>query len=454
PDANAFRLTNSTASSQIQRSPVKLKQHPEDFIVTEQVTLDTGRGGFAVYRLTKWELGTPEALTAISHCWNIPRQRIAHAGLKDRKAVTTQYITVKEGPHRDLTLQNLELEYIGQRRTPLTAADIAANHFELTVRDLTEDEVTTAENRIRELSISGIPNYFDDQRFGSLGESGEWVAHALCQGNYERALWLALADSHPGDSSLEKRQKQILKEHWGDWLKCKALLDRSHRRSIVTFLADKVAANKPVDFKGAFACLNGELRGLYLSAWQSALWNRLLTAVLQQELPAAQLTVIPLKSGPAVFPQRSVADALSSSGIAISQDDSSSTSSDAVDALRLRPGLQLPLPSARIQMPTGILGELLTNVLTEEGITLSEMKVRFPRDRFFSRGLRTALVYPDLDEIASFDDEHNPGRKAIRLSFALQRGSYATMMIRFLFRAANGDGLATSGMSDSDDDLP
>ena len=40
-----------------------------------------------------------------------------------------------------------------------------------------------------------IIGYFDDQRFGSVGESGEFIGRAWCLGNYERALWL-----RPGDS--------------------------------------------------------------------------------------------------------------------------------------------------------------------------------------------------------------------------------------------------------------
>ena len=49
------------------------------------------------------------------------------------------------------------------------------------------------------LARDGVPNYFDDQRFGSLGASGEFIAKPWCLGDYERALWLALAEHNPHD---------------------------------------------------------------------------------------------------------------------------------------------------------------------------------------------------------------------------------------------------------------
>ena len=121
------------------------------------------------------------------------------------------------------------------------------------------------------LSSDGLPNYFDDQRFGSLGYSGEFIAHAWLVGNHERALELALAEANPFDRSGIKGQKAILRAHWGQWTEAKARLERSSARSIVTYLVDH-----PTDFRGAFARLRREFRTLYFSAFQSHLWNLIL----------------------------------------------------------------------------------------------------------------------------------------------------------------------------------
>ncbi len=80
-------------------------------------------------------------------------------------------------------------------------------------------------------------------------------------GDYERALYLAIAEANSHDRPREKEQKEILRQLWGNWLECKAKLDRSHRRSIVTYLVDH-----PTDFKArALALLRSDLRSIYMA---------------------------------------------------------------------------------------------------------------------------------------------------------------------------------------------
>src|SRR5687767_260845 len=115
---------------------MKLKRLPEDFQVEEQVALFPAKNGpFALYRLTKQGLGTPEAIDAILAQWNLARGQIAYAGMKDRHARTTQIVTIKGGPRHGLRQQSLELEYLGQCGRPIQARDITANRFAVVIRD-------------------------------------------------------------------------------------------------------------------------------------------------------------------------------------------------------------------------------------------------------------------------------------------------------------------------------
>ena len=164
---------------------MKLKCLPEDFRVTELTDrVANGRGPFALYRLTKKSLGTPEAIDAILKRWNLARQQVSYGGLKDRHAVTEQFITIKNGPRNDQMQTNLELSYLGQTDRPFEAADNTGNRFEIVMRSLSDDDVTHATQAIGDVTINGVPNYFDDQRFGSLGESGEFIAVPWCRGDY------------------------------------------------------------------------------------------------------------------------------------------------------------------------------------------------------------------------------------------------------------------------------
>src|SRR3954469_1340178 len=77
------------------RGTMKLKRLPEDFRVEELPVVSGGRGGrFVLYRLTKRNLGTLEAIDAVCRRWNVAGRRINYGGLKDRHALTVQYLTI------------------------------------------------------------------------------------------------------------------------------------------------------------------------------------------------------------------------------------------------------------------------------------------------------------------------------------------------------------------------
>ncbi len=73
---------------------MKLKSLPEDFQVEELSEFLPDGGPYAAYRLTKRGLGTPEVVAAIARRWKIDRRHISVGGLKDRHALTTQWITI------------------------------------------------------------------------------------------------------------------------------------------------------------------------------------------------------------------------------------------------------------------------------------------------------------------------------------------------------------------------
>lgn len=381
---------------------MKLKCLPDDFQVEEQIAPLPAGGSFALYRLSKSSLGTPEAVDAILKKWNLPRSQAAYAGLKDRHALTTQFITIQGGPRRGLRQTNLELAYVGQVARPVHAKDIVANRFAIVLRDLSEADMASATQSLARIAADGLPNYFDSQRFGSLGHSGEFIARPWCLGDYERALWLALADPNDRDTPDERRQKQILADLWNQWPKCLAALAPSDQRNIVAFLADR-----PGDFKRALTLIRHDWRSIYLAAFQSDLWNRWLAALLHSGCEPSQLPIQPV--GPRELPfYRSL--------------------TDEQRATLLR--TQLPLPSARLHMEEGPQKELLDGVLAEEGIELRQVRLKFPRDTFFSKGERAAVFVPREVAVSTSSDELYSGQRKLAVRFSLPRGSYATILVK------------------------
>lgn len=383
---------------------MKLKRLPEDFQVEELSKFASTGGPFAIYRLTKKSMGTPEVVDEILRRWKLPRDRVSYGGLKDKHALTTQFLTIFQGQRKDLREQSFELTYLGQASRPFTPQEIDGNRFLITLRSLLPSAVEPILNAIKQAQRDGIPNYFDDQRFGSVGQSGEFIAQPWCLGNYERALWLALADPNEHDRSDERTEKQLLRDHWGDWATCKKKLGPSNRRSIVTYLTDR-----PGDFRGAIARLRVDLRGIYLAAFQSALWNRFLAAWIQSTCRPEQLVPVSLKLGDFPFFR--------------------DLEPEQREQLK---SVELPLPSARLKLEPGLIATTLEQVVQEAGIELRQIRVKYPRDSFFSKGERAALLTISKVEHVVASDELEPGRQKIRLGFNLPRGSYATIFVKRL----------------------
>jgi tRNA pseudouridine13 synthase len=222
-------------------------------------------------------------------------------------------------------------------------------------------------------------------------------------GRWEEALKLALMAPYEFDRREAKREKATLAAHWGDWTTLKAKLPRGHARSLVDYLV-----SHPTDFKGAVARLRPELQGLYLSAYQSYLWNKMLAAALTRTLGPENLAFVELKLGRVPVPVR------------VPDDKRTEWES-----------LTLPLPSSRVKpVPGALWSDIAEEVLRAEGLTLAELRIKGMEKPFFSKGERLACVRPANLSNSDEPDDARSGKRKLVLKFDLPRGSYATMLVK------------------------
>lgn len=391
---------------------MKIKQQPDDFYVEELTGVVPSSGPFALYRLEKRGWTTPDALQAVRRRWRLDFRRLSYGGLKDRHAHTIQFFSVLRGPQRNLTHQGFTVAYLGQIDHPYSAADIEANRFRLVVRDLSAQQTDGVARQLGDVQTTGFPNYFDDQRFGSVAAGQQFPAKEMVRGRYEEALRLILTAPYEHDRRPQKKEKATLVTHWGNWAECKQRLPRGHARSLVDYLV-----SHPTDFRGALDRLRPEMRSLYLSAYQSYLWNRMLAAWLEAQLPAERLLRVELRLGPAPM-----YTALPESTLALLRE------------------LRLPLHHPRaILEETDPRRPFFERVLREEELTLDQFKLKGLKNAFFSRGDRAALCLPLNLQAHCQPDERHPGRSRCDLHFDLPRGSYATLLIKRLIQAHNDE---------------
>ncbi|MFL5327893.1 MAG: tRNA pseudouridine(13) synthase TruD [Gemmataceae bacterium] len=383
---------------------MKVKSLPQDFHVEERTEVVPSAGPFALYRLDKQNLTTHDAIAAIVRRWHLRHDAVSFGGLKDRHATTSQFLTVFQGPPRDLEDRNLRLAFLGHVASRYTSADIRGNFFRITIRDLSETTVQGVLQNANTVRRSGAPNYFDDQRFGSV-VGGEFIARLMVLGRFEDALKLALTGEYEFDEPAAKREKKAVRKYWARWEKCLLRIGRGPAQNVIAYLQ-----HHPTDFRGAVTRLWPESQGLYLAAYQSELWNRMLAELIRQRVDESRLLLMPAKTGELPTPR--------------------DLNSDEANQLA---ALMLPLPSARLRYePEAVWAPLVDKVLAQEGFALNEMKIPGLRKPFFSKGERAGWVRPvDLMAEAEADDRH-AGHQKMTLSFELPRGSYATIVIKRL----------------------
>lgn len=384
---------------------MKIKCRPEDFVVEELPNVAVlPRGEFTLYRLDKTGIGTLEAISLIARRWGLPGGAIAFGGMKDTHARTTQLLTIARGPMRELREASFHLGHVGFLDRPYSPACFDRNRFTIVLRDLSAAERDRVIRELETFERDGIPNYFDDQRFGSVGADGEFIAGAWLKGDHERALWLALAAPYAFDKANERQEKAVLREYWGRWAEAKEILPRSHSRSLVTYLIDH-----PTDFRGAFARVRRELRSVYFAAFQSHLWNLLLARLIRRVAGPEQRIEVAFKLGKMPLPR-------------------------ALDADRaeILNRAALPLPASRGPCPEGELGEDVAEVLGEFGLTWHQLRVKHLKDVFFSKGSRPAMFRPREVRYRTAPDALYRGKTALTLEFELPRGAYATLVVKRL----------------------
>ncbi|MBI4230620.1 MAG: tRNA pseudouridine(13) synthase TruD [Planctomycetes bacterium] len=384
---------------------MQIKRLPTDFLVEELLREPPGvTGAHTVYRLEKESIGTMEAIADLARTLGVPPGSVAFCGLKDKHAKTAQHVSIPDGPERAASGATWTATPAGRRDRPLETSDLAGNRFRIVLRDLERTQAERVASRARTFP-GALPNYFDDQRFGSARGQSDFIGRRLALGDAEGALRLALASPSADDDRRVRERRVALEKAWEDWKACVALArDSSERRAF-----GHLAAN-PRDFAGAFDRIPRQLRALYLHAYQSYLFNRLLADEVCSALGTSPCLEFPYLCGMLAFPDPDRPGSL--------------------DALR---GVRLPL-LGRQPPPEGTRTERLAALLAEEGLPSGNVLRPHRKQRaFFRSSAREALV-----EIRGFScvphvpDDLHPKRRKLTLTFDLPPGCYATLVVRFL----------------------
>lgn len=156
-----------------------VREAPEDFRVEElPAYLPSGQGNHLYLRVTKREMTTPALAGQVARVFGISENDVGTAGLKDRNAVTTQWLSVNleaaRGRDVDAALAELagdgrlRIDEVSRHTNKLKTGHLTGNRFVIVIRDVAAERIDAAalDALVARLTATGLPNYYGSQRFG------------------------------------------------------------------------------------------------------------------------------------------------------------------------------------------------------------------------------------------------------------------------------------------------
>jgi tRNA pseudouridine13 synthase len=383
---------------------MKLKQLPEDFKVEELNELEISKNEkpYKVYLLEKKSMETFSLLSYLAKKNNIPVSELGIAGLKDKHAITKQHFTLPSKYNlKTLQEKNFRITFLGYVSEKLKLGSLTGNRFEITVRDVKKGELEGVAQKADSIEKTGVPNYFDSQRFGSVINQ-EFVAKHLIKKDYEKAVKTYLTLYTKFESSKVKEEKKLILQNWGSFSKLR-LKNPSLKRVTEEY-------EKTKDWLKAYKKIPPNLREMMISAYQSYLWNECVKKVLKLKINNRKIYPVRYSLGVLLFYKnvKEIND-VPETFKTISQD------------------MEI----------TSFEREVITEILSKEMVSIKSFDIKETGNFFISHERKT-LLNPSQFKISqpSVDELNDNGRKnkfKITLSFTLSKGSYATMITKRLF---------------------
>lgn len=196
----------------------KFEQNKDDFIVDEIGINFKGSGNFTILHIKKVELTTWDMIAIFAEYLNINAEKIGYAGLKDKHATTTQYISIEARYEKELKkFKHSQINILDTTRHShsIRMGDLIANRFRINLFEIDNIQAGQIEKLARKSEKYGLPNYFGYQRFGRDEDS------------VEQAKKMIAGDIHIEDSKLKKFLISIYQSDlFNQWLCERVLLSR------------------------------------------------------------------------------------------------------------------------------------------------------------------------------------------------------------------------------------
>lgn len=395
-----------------------IRNQYEDFYVEEIPDLiPTGEGPNVWIWIEKIGRTTLDVVLDIARDLHIDRKRMGFAGMKDKKARTRQWICISNMDSEEqfeqvkaLSGQIYKTDFLKviRGRKKLRMGQLKGNKFRILIRDIDDVEKSAeiASDILKQLEVTGVPNYFGWQRFGKPRTNTHLVGEALVENDLKKAVGRYIGN--PTEEEHEENQKARKAYDDGDLEKSLELMGKGMRyeKMMIRELIKDSKKGELTDksYKNALHALPKPLQRMFVHAYQSFLFN---AAVSKR----VEMGINKYIEG----------DIIINNEERIVRDKTPEEYQELIDTFQVNP--TSPLYGTKVPFAGGKVGEMEKSILDNYGLSKEDFEVpKMPR--LGSHGLRRSMRFQVWDTSAIATDE------GVLTEFSINKGSYATAVLR------------------------
>lgn len=394
------------ASASVPACRGAIKSVFEDFRVDEiPAYAFSGTGDHTFVLVEKTGISTFEAMRRICRAIGFSERDAGYAGMKDARGLTRQWFSFEHvDPARfgALDIPRLRVVQTTRHGNKLKRGHLAGNRFEITLRDVAADDVQHARATLEILQRRGVPNWYDEQRFGRDGNN-DALGLALVRRDWPTFFGTLLgnpaADPHPAThAAREAYASGKVPEALALWPHNQNL-ERAALKAVIEYGVEEKAIKR----------LPQKNKQFFVSALQSRLFNTCLDRRFDAYDRVWQGDLCQKENG-AYFATEDAA-----------------VEQPRADTLEISP--TGPIFGFKMQQPTDREAELETAVLADAGLTPESFEVG---GGLSQKGDRRPYRFA-LRDVAV---RHDGAANALILAFSLPKGCYATIVLKEITKQA------------------
>ena len=242
---------------------------------------------YLLFTLVKRGISTPEAIKLIARNLHISFKRIAYNGNKDKRALTSQRISIFKFDAENLSIDSERMFFrdLTYSNDPCKIGKLYGNHFTVIVKefDASGDEL----NKITQDINKGVPNFYGPQRFGSASLNIE-TSKSILIGDFKSAFY-TLVLKERNESEINRERRAALRSVFSGYLENGNVNKEDAEKALsalpyfMYFERDSLSylMQHKNDYAGAIRLLPKYLRLMVLQSFQYYVFNKTLSIILK-----------------------------------------------------------------------------------------------------------------------------------------------------------------------------